>query len=519
MAKERKQVTEPGSSARRAVLNLMLLSAATKVFGFVREILLGRFYGIGETAEAYKIAQTIPVMVLMMVGTGISTGFIPTFNRTSLIYGKDRAHRFMANTTNVTILIGILFSLVVTLYPELFVRLFASGFTGSKLELTVRFTRIAVWGVVFSFMSYLLQPYLQIHDNFWVPALVGIPMNLVFYLSYPAGRYLNELFLPVGIVLSVVVQVLWMMPFARRLGYRWQPVIDLRDRDLQHLLALAAPVVLGVAVNQINVIVDRTMASRLLDGGVAALDYAGKMNGFVQGIFVYSVIAVIYPRISRLFITEDLRGVEAVTGNAMVTMALVVVPAMTGLMVLSRQIIQLLFYGGAFDRRAVDLTAGAMFFYAPALLGYAFREIYSRIFYSMNDSRTPMINATIVVTVNIILNLTLSRFMGINGLALATSVSSLLSAVLLGASLRRKGGLILHYRAFLVKFLKISIASALMGLASSLTFRGLEEVIGVNRAVLAAIAVAVAVYMPLILLLRIPEVEAIVAQIRRRIRR
>lgn len=497
----------------------MILSAATKIFGFIREILLGRFFGIGETAEAYKIAQTIPVMILMVVGTGISTGFIPTFNRTVATQGRERAHRFMANTTNVTIVLGIAFSLLVTLFPGFFVGLFASGFTGSKLELTIRFTRLAVWGVVFSFMSYLLQPYLQIHENFWVPALVGIPMNLVFYLSYPAGKYLDERFLPLGIVLSVVVQVLWMLPFARRLGYRWRPIFDLKDRELQHLLLLAAPVVLGVAVNQINVIVDRTMASRLLDGGVAALDYASKMNGFVQGIFVYSVIAVIYPRISKLFISQDLDGVRLVTGNAMVTMALVVIPCMTGLMIFSREIILLLFYGGAFDLRAVDLTAGAMFFYAPALLGYAFREIFSRIFYSMSDTRTPMINAIIVVITNIILNIALSKVMGINGLALATSISSLLSALLLGRSLRRGGKISLLWHSFLGRFLKISLASALMAFGALGVYAWLEGPMGLAPALVMAILAAGIIYLTLILSLRIPEVDEITASLRQRFRR
>lgn len=508
-----------GKSARSAVILLMALSAFTKVFGFIRDILLGRFFGIGETAEAYKIAQTIPMIILMMVGTGISTGFIPTFNRTQMKKGRDQAHRFLANTTNVTILIGIVFSLIVTLYPGFFVKLFASGFTGSKLELTKQFTRIAVWGVVFSFMSYLLQPYLQIHDNFWVPALVGIPMNLVFYLSYPAAKYLNPLFLPIGIVLSVLVQVLWMLPFARRLGYRWQPVIDFQDRELQHLLALAAPVVLGVAVNQINVVVDKTMASRLLDGGVASLDYASKMNGFVQGIFVYSIIAVIYPKISKLFYQKDLKGVEDMTTNSMVTMALVVIPCVMGLMVLSHQIIYLLFFGGEFDERAVNLTGGAMFYYAPGLIGYAFREIFSRIFYSMSDSRTPMITAAIAVGINVVLNLLLSSFMGINGLALATSISSLISAGLLVIILRWRGEISLQYRSMAGKLLKISFASLVMGATAWFSFHQLEAMAGTKLGVMASILLSAVVYGLLILCLKIPEVDQIVQAVWKKIRR
>lgn len=71
---------------------------------------------------------------------------------------------------------------------------------------------MAVWGVLFILIVLLLEPYLQVHDNFWVPAMIGIPMNLVFYVSFQAERYVNELFLPLGIVLAALVQVLWMLP-------------------------------------------------------------------------------------------------------------------------------------------------------------------------------------------------------------------------------------------------------------------------------------------------------------------
>lgn len=508
-----------GSSAKTAVASLMLLSAFTKIFGFIREILLGRFYGIGDTAEAYKIAQTIPVMILMIIGTGLATGFIPTYNKTYATKGPKAASRFMSNTINISVIIGVVFCFIVALFPGVFVKLFASGFTGEKLQLTMNFTRIAVWGVIFSFMSYIIQPYLQINENFWVPAMVGIPMNLIFFLSFPAGKYLNESFLPIGIVVSVLVQVLWMIPFVRKQGYHWQPVIDTKDEDLRHLLMLAAPVLLGVAVNQINIIIDRTMASRVLDGGVAALDYATKMNGFVQGIFIYSVMTVVFPRISKLFIQKDHKAVEQLTTNAMVTMSLIVIPCIVGLMVFSTQIITLLFKGGAFDDQAVALTAGAMFFYAPGLIGFAFREILARVFYSMNDTKTPTFNAALAVGANIVLNILLSLVMGINGLALATSISALLGSILLMMALRRRGSLKLHYRELVYKLIRIGIASLVMGLVSWLSFQLLESLIGPKLGVILAIGVAIVVYGTVIIFMKIPEVEELLTMIKQRIRK
>lgn len=507
-------------SAKTAVFALMILSAFTKIFGFLREVLLAKYYGTGQTAEAYKIAQTIPILLLMVVGAGLATGFIPTYNKTAAHKGKVKANRFMSNTINLALLIGLIFCLIVSLFPGLFVSLFAFGFKGEVRELTMTFTRIAVWGVMFSLVNYIMQPYLQIHENFWVPAMVGIPMNLVFFASYPLAKNTGLLWiLPVGIILSSAVQVFWMIPFVHKKGYRWQPILSTKDEDLRHLLMLAAPVILGVAVNQINIIVDRSMATMVMEGGVATLDYANRMNGFVQGIFIYSVMSVVYPRISKLFIRKEYKQVEDMTTNAMVTLSLIIIPSIIGLMVFSKPIIELVFQRGSFGAEETKNVAGAMFFYAPGLIGFAFREILARVFYSMNDTKTPTINAAIAVGINVILNIILSLILGINGLALATSTASILSSVLLMFALRRTGRLRIHYKELLFKMFRIGIAALVMGAGSYFAYRFLSGVISPKLATLMGIMLAVPIYGAVIPFMRIEEVNDLIQMIKGKLKR
>lgn len=504
-------------SARSAVFYLMILSAATKVFGFLREIILGYYYGVGDVAEAYKIAQTIPIIILMIVGAGISTGFIPTYNKAFTEEGRPKADRFTSNAINIVVIIGLIFCVIVNLFPGLFVKIFASGFEGEKLQYSILFTRIAVFGTIFSMISYILQPYLQIRDNFWVPAMVGIPMNIIFFLSYPLASKVNLIFLPVGIVLSVLVQVIWMWPWAKKEGFNYKPIVDINDKHIQHLLILAAPVILGVAVNQINIVIDKNMASWVIDGGVAALDYANRMNGFVQGIFIYSVVAVIYPKISRMFLANNIKEVEATVTNSLVTITLVVLPCIVGLMVFSEPIIRFLFYRGEFDDRAVFLTSGGMFWYAAGLIGFGYREILSRVFYSMNDTKTPTINAAIAVAINIVLNLLFSRVMGLNGLALATSIASIAGSVLLMSSLRNLGKLKFRYRELAIKILKIGIASLVMGIISYAAYILSTYVINYKVGLIFSIIIAVLVYVVSIIVVEIPEVEEILDYAKRTI--
>ncbi|PKK38865.1 putative peptidoglycan lipid II flippase MurJ [Clostridiaceae bacterium JG1575] len=508
------------ASTRSAVFWLMVLSAFTKIFGFLREVILARFFGVGEVAGAYRIAQTIPVIILMVVGTGLAVGFIPTYNKTLSEKGEKAAHRFMSNTITVSAVLGILFCLIVAIFPNFFVWVFASGFTPAQQELTAWFTKVAVWGVVFSIVNYILQPYLQMHDNFWVPAMVGIPMNLVFLISFPMGAHWDLKWLPIGVVVAGLVQTVWLIPFVKRKNYSWRPTFDLKDSDLRHLLMLAGPVIFGVAVNQINIIVDRNMASQVMrEAGVSALGYANQLNGFVQGIFIYSVITVIFPRLSRMVIEKDYEGIETQTTNAMVTMALVVLPCIVGLMVFADPIIRLLFQRGKFDEVAVSLTSGGVFYYAIGLIGFAFREVLARVFYAMNNTKTPTINAAIAVGINIVLNIVLAQIMGLNGLPLATSLSALIGAVLLMIALKKEGSLQIHYRSLLGKGLKIGAASLIMGGGAYALYALMLPRIGPKLGVLMAIVAAAVLYTVAILMMRIPEVEDLLGMMRSRLGR
>lgn len=243
------------------------------------------------------------------------------------------------------------------------------------------------------------------------------------------------------------------------------------------------------------------------------------MSGFVEGIFIYSIVVVFYPKISRLVIAKEFKAIEELATNVMVTMALIVIPCAAGLMVFSKEIIALLFQSAAFDDRAVALTSGALFYYAPGLIGYAFRQVIARIFYSINDTKTPTWNAAVAVAVNIVLNIVLSLTMGINGLALATSISSLFSSILLIYALRRKGNIALHYRDMLGRIIRISLAALLMGAAGCRMYPVLQNTLCLKIGVLLAIVAAALVYGVLILFMRIPEVDEITSSIRQRVRR
>ena len=192
---------------------------------------------------------------------------------------------------------------------------------------------------------------------------------------------------------------------------------------------------------------------------------------------------------------------------------LLVVPATLGAMVFSEEIVRFLFGRGAFSQEAIAMTAKALFFYSPGMVAFGTRDILLRAFYALQDTRSPMINSSIGGAINIGLNIVLSRYLGIGGLALATSVAGIISSVLLFIALRRKIGRF-GLRAIITSFLKVVVASSLMGVICYSCFHIFLNLVSRDIALLISIGVGALVYAVMIFLLKIPEVERTVEILR-----
>ena len=278
---------------------------------------------------------------------------------------------------------------------------------------------------------------------------------------------------------------------------------------------LALPLLLGASVDEVNVLIDRTMASGLAEGGVSALNYAYKLNTFVKGLFASSIVSVFYPTVAKMVAEGSKDSIKNQVSETISVIALFVVPCTIGALVFSEEIVMFLFGRGAFSSEAVAMTSQALFFYSLGMLAVAAGEVLSRTCYALQDTMTPTLCAMASVFVNIVLNAILSRYLGLGGLALASSIAGSFRAVLLVIALVRKiGGF--GIRRIAVSLMKIGIVSVVMGVASLTSFRMMTDHFGTNLSLIAAIIMGASVYLVLIRL-RVPEVDSAIERIRMRI--
>ena len=503
---------------KKTAILLMIVTILSKLVGFGREMVLAYYYGTSNISDAYVIALTIPTVIFAFIGNGIATAYIPLYLKLEKNEGVSRANQYTNNMINLLLFVCTVLIIIVFVFPEPIVQVFASGFEGRTLELAVQFTRISIFGIYFTALISILSAFLQIKGNYVVPALAGFPLNIIVIFSIIISSGGNIFILAYGILISTVIQLLFLLPAVYKRSLKYRRIVDFNDKEVKNMLYLALPVILGVAVNEVNTIVDKTLASQISIGGISALNYAQKLNGFVQGIIVGSIGTAMYPMISKNAVEGNLASLKKVLSESIVGTSVLVIPCMIGAMSLSRPIIEILFGRGAFDEQAIIMTSSALFFYSIGMIGMGLRNIISRPFYALQDTKTPMKNASIGVIMNIALNIILSRYLGIGGLALATSISSIFIVVLLFISLRKKIGPF-GMKQISISFLKILFASSIMGGLAKLSFNYLAASLSQNLSLLIAIGVGAVSYFVIIYFMKIEDVDVIVGAIKKKLGR
>ena len=501
---------------KKTALLLMIITILSKITGFVRDVILAYFYGTSNITDAYLIAITIPSVIFGFIGVGIATGYIPMYSKIEKLEGSKAGNKYTNNLINIILVICTILFVFGLIFTLPLVKLFASGFEGETLKLAVKFTRISLAGIYFTGLISVFNGFLQIKGNYAIPALIAFPLNLVTILGIVLSSKGNVLLLAIGTVVATATQLLLVLPFAYKKGYRYKPIFNPKDKHMKHMVYIALPVIIGASVNQINVLVDRTIASTVTVGGITALNYANRLNNFVQGIFVLSITTTLYPVISKMAAENNMDGLKKAVSEAINGINILLVPATIGCIIFAEPVVMLLFGRGKFDEQALAMTSIALLFYAVGMIGFGLREVLARAFYSMQDTKTPAINAAIAVVMNIILNIILSRFMGIGGLALATSISAIFGTVLLFISLRKKIGAF-GMKDITISFVKILGASLAMGLMAKLAFNGINTHVSQNLALIVSIGVGAVVYAVMIYFMKIEEVDVLIGAVKKKL--
>ena len=509
------------SKVAKATIGLMMATIIAKVLGFGRELVLASSYGASMYSDAYLTAMNIPVVIFTIIGTTLGTVLIPMYFEVNSDLGEKKALNFTNNVFNMVIAICIVLAILGFIFTEQLVKVFAMGFEGQTLKIATDFTRITIIGIVFTGLSYVMTAYLQIKNNFTVPGLISVPKNIIIITSIILSVKYYPYIMIWGTLIGIATEFIFQLPFAIKNGYKYQLYINIKDKYIKKMSWLILPVLIGVAVNQINTMVDRTLASTLVEGSISALNYANKLNGFVMALFITSVAAVIYPMLSKLSSEDNKEKFTSSVVQSINSVILLVTPISIGAIVLATPIVRLLFQRGEFDARATSMTAIALIMYSIGMVAFGLRDILGKVFYALQDTKTPMINGAIAMAMNIVLNIILVKYLQLSGLALATSISAIVCIFLLFGSLKKKIGYFGQDK-IIKTTIKSILSAVIMGIVSYFAYDIVSNLLGIGFmkeaiSLVIAIGIGAITYGIFIVLLKVDEINIITDRINKKL--
>ncbi len=441
------------------VIELILAAFIAKGLGFVREMVLANYYGTSYVSDVFVAVQNIPAIIFTVFGTAVTTGFIPIYTEIKVKKNKESADIFANNVFNIFFFLSILLSILGTIFSKQLVKLFAGGFQGETLVLCNQYARIIMPTCIAIILVYVYNAYLQIEGYFNQNSLMNVPYNLIQIIFIALGYYIGNVYiLAVGLLLSSFGQFIYLrILISRKTDFIHQKVLNFHDINIRQMLILVGPVFISTGVNQLNSIVDRSMASGLVEGSVSALNYSSEVANMVTQVVILSLTTILYPKMTELFARDNNEEKNSFTLTYINIVSLLVLPLAALIFVFSKEIVQILFGRGAFNEGTVLFVSRALKVYALGIVGASFRDVLNKVFYSMKDTKTPMINGTIAVAVNIGLNIVLVKKFEYLGLAFATSISATIcTALLLVQMCKRMNGF--KYNRAIVTFIKALMA-------------------------------------------------------------
>ncbi|HET8586242.1 MAG TPA: murein biosynthesis integral membrane protein MurJ, partial [Candidatus Limnocylindria bacterium] len=433
-----------GTSIGRVLVNASLIltvaALASRLLGWVRLLVIGSQFGATRELDAYFAAFRIPDAIFQLVVAGaLSAALIPVFSGYRARDQEREAWKLASSIINLVLIALAGLSLLMAIFAPLLVPIVAPGFDAPTTELTVRMTRVMLLSPVFIGMGAVVSGILNSYQRFAVPALAPLVYNLAIiaaaiFLAPLMGVEGLALGVAVGSLLHLVIQ----LPNLGGVGQRYDLSIGLNHPGVRRVAWLMGPRMLGLAAGQINFIVSISLASGLPEGSITAYNYAFQLSQIPVGVLGVSVAVALFPTLSRDAALGRIGEIRRQVAGSLRILVFLGAPLTAIMIVLAQPLAAVFFQYGLFSASSTERTAGALAFFSIGLVGHIVVHVLTRAFYAMQDTRTPVAWAVIAVAINVPLMIWLVGPMGVEGLALALSISAVLEVIGLLWALRRR---------------------------------------------------------------------------------
>lgn len=446
---------------------LMIMIFFSKLLGLLRETVLASKLGATFEGDIYIYVTGLSTIAFSIIGNTVGTTFVPVLAELIQEKKDSERKRFVNNMITIFSIISILVIIFVLFFAKYILIILAPGFkeqyNSEQFNLAILITKIVFVSFIFNTLQSIIRGVLNTHKDFIITGSVDLVYNIVLILflifSYKSYGLIG---ISVGIVIATLSQFLVQIPKFIRNGYRYKWVLDLKDRNLIKILKMSVPILIGISVSQINMLVDRGLSTFLETGMLSLMNYATKLNLLLYTVIGLAITTVMFTDLSLSTKDKSYKEFNNKLKSAMYLMNFIMIPGTVLLIIFRSEIVKFIYYRGAFTLEDVKITSNIIFLYSIGMIFYGIKDILNRAFYALQDTKTPMINSIIGVVSNIVFNLILIWKIGVYGLAIGTSISSIVTSILLMFKIKKATKL--NLKEVSIQNLKILIATAVMSI-------------------------------------------------------
>lgn len=424
-----------------AVSSMTMIS---RVLGFIRDAIIARYFGAGMATDAFFVAFKLPNLLRRIFAEGaFSQAFVPILAEYKSQQGEEATRTFIAYIAGLLTLVLAIVTVIGVIAAPIIILITAPGFTEpvEKFELAALMLRITFPYIFLISLASLAGAILNTWNRFSVPAFVPTFLNLsMIGFTLFASPYFNPpiLSLAVAVIVGGILQLLYQLPYLKKIGMLVLPRLNLKDSGVWRVLKQMGPAILGVSVGQISLIINTIFASFLVTGSVSWMYYADRLMEFPSGVLGVALGTILLPSLSRSFSKGDIKQYSELLDWGLRLCFLLALPSAVALGILSKPLISTLFEYGQFTALDSDMTQQALVAYSVGLLGLMLIKVLAPGFYSRQDIKTPVKIAIMTLLLTQVMNLAFIIPLRHAGLALSISIAACFNAGLLFWQLRKK---------------------------------------------------------------------------------
>lgn len=424
-----------------SILFMILVTLLSKITGFSREIAIAYTYGSDEYTDAFFLSTSIPLLIFSGFTIALSSVFIPIYSKINIEKGQKEALNYTNNLLIILVLFSVILSFITIIYSQNIVNLISPDLNVKTKEISSDYLKILLISFSFFMITAIFSSYLQVINKPLITVASMIPSNLLLVFTiivYQPNLRIVVLISLIGFLLQsfILYYVSTKNHFKVKLVNQLSWGKD-KNNYVKITLISMFPMFISTSFQNINLFVDRYLASKFPIGSITAINYADRLNGFVFGIVATSIATIVFPILSRSSI-ENRKLFDKTITNSMRIVAVLTTPISIIVFFHSDFIILTLLQRGSLTIEDAKTIAVLLKCYSIGMIFLGFREILNRVFFAMNDTKTPFINGFFTIIINIMFSIILSKYYGLPGIILATSISSIFTTVLLLISLNKK---------------------------------------------------------------------------------